>query len=135
MKRKGCSIIFINSHKQILLLLRDDIPSIPYPNMWDIPGGHVENNETPEQCIIRELKEEMDLDIEGFHLFSVIEFADRTEYTFWQKMDLDIAKIKLTEGQRLKWFTENDAKSTELAYGFNQIVDNFFKKAPFSIST
>ena len=50
-------------------------------------------------------------------------------------MDLDISKIKLTEGQRLKWFTENDAKATELAYGFNQIVDDFFKKAPFSIST
>ena len=132
MKRKGCSIIFINSHKQILLLLRDDIPGIPYPNMWDIPGGHVENNETPEQCIIREMKEEMDLDIEGFHLFSIIEFDDRTEYTFWQKTDLDIAKIKLTEGQCLKWFTENDAKTTDLAYGFNQIVDDFFKKALFA---
>jgi 8-oxo-dGTP diphosphatase len=132
MKRKGCSIIFINSHKHILLLLRDDTPGIPYPNMWDIPGGHVEDNETPEQCIIREMKEELDLDIEGFHLFSIIEFADRTEYTFWEKTDLDITKIQLTEGQRLKWFTENDAKATELAYGFNQIVDDFFKKVPFS---
>ena len=135
MKRKGCSIIFINSQKQILLLLRDNIPGIPYPNMWDIPGGHVENNETPEQCIAREMKEEMDLDIKGFHLFSIIEFDDRTEYTFWEKTDLDITKIQLTEGQRLKWFTENDAKATELAYGFNQIVDDFFKKAPFGIST
>ena len=135
MKRKGCSIIFINSQKQILLLLRDNIPGIPYPNMWDIPGGHVENNETPEQCIAREMKEEMDLDIKGFHLFSIIEFDDRTEYTFWEKTDLDITKIQLTEGQRLKWFTENDAKATELAYGFNQIVDDFFKKAPFGMST
>ena len=74
----------------------------------------------------------MDLDIEGFHLFSIIEFADRTEYTFWQKIDLDITKIKLTEGQRLKWFTENDVKITDLAYGFNQIVDDFFKKALFA---
>ena len=132
MKRKGCSIIFINSHKQILLLLRDDTPGIPYPNMWDIPGGHVNKNETPEQCIIREMKEEMDLDIEEFAPFSVIEFADRTEYTFWVKADLDIAKIKLTEGQRLRWFTENEAKTTKLAYGFNQIVEDFFKKAPFA---
>jgi hypothetical protein len=36
MKRKGTSIIFVNDQKQILLLLRDDKPGIPYPNMWDV---------------------------------------------------------------------------------------------------
>jgi 8-oxo-dGTP diphosphatase len=99
--------------------------------MWDIPGGHVENSETPEQCILREMKEEMDLDIEGFHLFSVTEFPDRIEYTFWKKANLDIDRIRLTEGERLKWFSERDAKSTELASGFNKIVEDFFKKAPY----
>ena len=47
-------------------------------------------------------------------------------------MDLNITKIQLTEGQRLNWFSENDAKTTDLAYGFNQIVDDFFKKALFA---
>jgi 8-oxo-dGTP diphosphatase len=131
MKRKGCSIIFVNDRKRILLFLRDDTSGIPYPNMWDIPGGHVENSETPEQCIVREMKEEMDLDIEGFHLFSVTEFPARTEYTFWKKANLDIDKIQLTEGKRLKWFSECDTKSTELASGFNEIVEDFFKKAPY----
>ncbi|GMQ79629.1 MAG: hypothetical protein BMS9Abin03_055 [Thermodesulfobacteriota bacterium] len=42
MKRKGTSIIFVNDKKQVLLLLRDDKPGIPYPNMWDVPGGHVD---------------------------------------------------------------------------------------------
>ena len=130
MKRKGCSIIFMNDSNQILLFLRDDTPGIPYPDMWDIPGGHVENSETPEQCIVREMKEEMDLDIEGFHLFSVTDFSDRTEYTFWKRANLDIDKIQLTEGRRLKWFSESEAKRTELAGGFNEIVEDFFKKAP-----
>ena len=98
--------------------------------MWDIQGGHVENGETPEQCIVREMKEEMGLDIEGFQLFSVMKFADRTEYTFWKKANLGIDNIQLTEGQRLKWFTENEAKNTELASGFNEVVEDFFEKAP-----
>jgi 8-oxo-dGTP diphosphatase len=131
MKRKGCSIIFINDQRQILLFLRDDAPDIPYPDMWDVPGGHIEQGETPEQCIAREMKEEINLDLEEFQLFSIIKFTDRIEYTFWEKANLDIRRIQLNEGQRLKWFTENEAKNTELAYGFNEILEDFFRKAPF----
>ena len=131
MKRKGTSIIFVNDQKQILLFLRDDKPGLPYRNMWDIPGGHVEDGETPEQCIVREMKEEMNLTLNSFELFSVMEFDDRIEYTFWKKINLDIEKINLHEGQQLKWFTEIEARNTKLAYGFNEIVDDFFKKAPF----
>ena len=130
MKRKGTSIIFVNDKKQVLLLLRDDKPDIPYPNMWDIPGGHVDDGETPEQCIVREMKGEMDLNLEEFQLLSVMEFIDRIEYTFWKKANLDIQSINLHEGQKLKWFTEFEVKNTKLAYGFNEIVDDFFKKFP-----
>ncbi len=114
-----------------MLFLRDDKPTIPYPNMWDVPGGHVDAGETPELCIVREMKEEMDLTLEEFERFSVMEFTDREEYTFWKRADLDIEKIELQEGQRLKWFTEFEARKTKLAYGFNEIIDDFFKKSPF----
>jgi len=131
MKRKGTSAIFVNDKRQVLLFLRDDKPGIPYRNMWDVPGGHVDNDETPEQWIVREMKEEMDLNLEEFQLFSVMEFTDRIEYTFWKKADLDIEKINLHEGQKLKWFTEIEAKNKDLAYGFNEILDDFFKQTPF----
>lgn len=127
MKRKGTSIVFFNKKKQVLLFLRDDKPDIPYPNMWDIPGGHVEADETPEQCIIREMKEEMELDLNDFHLFRVFEFSDRVEHVFWKYMNLNIKEINLHEGQCLQWFTEKEARQTDLAYGFNQIIEAFFK--------
>ncbi len=113
--------------------MRDNKPDLPYPNMWDVPGGHVEANESPEKCIIREMKEEMDLDIDEFNLFSKIEFEDRIEYTFWARADLDIDNIELTEGQKLKWFTREDAKQTPLAYGFNEIVEKFYINAPYFV--
>ena len=131
MKRKGTSIIFVNDRHQVLLFLRDDKPTIPYPNMWDVPGGHVEGKETPEACIVREMKEEMDLTLVEFEPFSVMEFADRVEYTFWKRANLDIQKIDLHEGQRLRWFTEREVRTTKLAYGFNEIIADFFEKSPF----
>lgn len=132
MKRKGCSIIFVNEHNEILLLLRDDNPNIPYPNMWDLPGGHVEDNETPKQCIVREIKEEMDLNIEGtFQPFTITVFTDRIEHTFWQNVRFDIDRIKLTEGQCLGWFSSDAIETIELACGFNQVVRDFFRKKPF----
>ncbi len=133
MKRKGTSIIFVNDQQQVLLFLRDDKPTIPYPNTWDVPGGHVDAGETPEACIIREMKEEMGLTLEEFEQFSVMEFTDRVEYTFWKQANLDIEKIDLQEGQGLRWFTELEAKNTKLAYGFNEIIEDFFKKFPFII--
>ena len=132
MKRSGSSIIFVNDKKEILLFLRDDKPGLPYRNMWDVPGGHVEENETPKECIIREMKEEMNLDLKDFQLLCQTEFDDRIEYTYWKKVNLNIAEINLMEGQYLKWFTRKEAVDTELAYGFNEIVDKFFQTVIFS---
>ena len=126
MKRLGTSIIFVNDKLEILLFLRDDKQGLPYRNMWDVPGGHVEENETPKECIVREMKEEMNLDLKDFQLFCQKEFDDRIEYTYWKKANLIISEINLMEGQRLKWFTQQEAANTELAYGFNEIVEEFF---------
>ena len=131
MKRKGASIIFVNDKRQLLLFLRDNRPDIPYPNMWDVPGGHVERLENPEECIVREMKEEMNLTLDELALFSKIEFEDRIEYTFWARADFVIDEIELTEGQKLKWFTKDEAKQTQLAYGFNEIVERFYIQSPF----
>ena len=94
-------------------------------------GGHVEKDETPEECIVREMKEEMNLALDGFKFFSKIEFDDRIEYTFWASANFDVEEIELNEGQKLKWFTKDEAKQTQLAYGFNRIVENFYNRAPF----
>ena len=131
MKPAGCSILFINDDNQILLFLRDDKPDIPFPGLWDIPGGHLEEGETPEQCIIREMKEEMDLDLNSFELFLKSEYGEKTEFTFWKKANLKIDTIQLTEGQRLRWFTRDEAKNTKLPYNFNQLIEEFYVKAPF----
>ncbi len=128
MKARGASIIFVNDRHKVLLFLRDDIPQIKYPNMWDLPGGNVEADETPQQCIVREMKEEIDLDLVDFLLFEQREFPDRTEFTFWKRENLEIERLILTEGQALRWFSREEAAATPLAFGFNSTIESFFQK-------
>lgn len=127
MTQCGTSIIFINDENKVLLLLRDNYPHIKYPNTWDIPGGQLEKKETPEGCIVREMNEEMGLNLIDFQLFEQRQFPDRLEYTFWKRLNLDVGNIVLTEGQELRWFSYQEASVLDLAFGFNITIENFFK--------
>jgi len=126
MRHVGTSIIFFNSRNEVLLVLRDDKPSIACPNMWDLPGGHVESSETPAECIVREMLEEIEVDVEGCALFRVYEFSDRTEHVFTQRAEVDVERMVLHEGQMLRWFTQRETEERALAYGFNEVLSDFF---------
>ena len=58
----GCKIALLCGDS-VLTILRDDKPSIPWPNMWELPGGGREGDETPFECVAREVFEEL-----GIHL-------------------------------------------------------------------
>lgn len=51
--------------ERIVTILRDDIPTIPWPGHWDIPGGAREGTETPEACVLRELEEELAIQLDA----------------------------------------------------------------------
>ena len=55
-----CAIIVKND----TLLACQRAPHSSHPYEWEFPGGKVENNETPEECIIREIWEELRVEIE-----------------------------------------------------------------------
>ncbi|MBO4913907.1 MAG: NUDIX hydrolase [Oscillospiraceae bacterium] len=59
---QGVKVALINNGK-VLTILRDNIPNIPYPNMWDLAGGGRENEESPYETMRREVREELNIDI------------------------------------------------------------------------
>ena len=59
---QGCKIALICGDK-VLTILRDDKGDIPCPNMWELPGGGREGDESPFECAAREVHEEL-----GIHL-------------------------------------------------------------------
>lgn len=54
----------------LLVYKRDAKPEIDYPGYWDLPGGGREGKETPQDCALRELREE----------FSLLLSSDRIEW-------------------------------------------------------
>ena len=63
MEFSGCKIALLRDDK-LLTILRDDISTIPWPNMWELPGGGCEGEETPFECVQREVFEELGLKLE-----------------------------------------------------------------------
>ena len=129
MIKSGSGIIILNDKDEVLLLHRDNIPSIPYPDFWDIPGGQIEENENPEQTVRREMNEELGLtDLGEIHFYKSYFNEDNfIDNIFWTRLNVDISKIKLTEGQAIKYFSINEIRKMKLAFNYHILLSEFFK--------
>ena len=82
---------------------------------WEFPGGKIEEGETPQEALVREIKEELETEI------SVGELIDTIEYdypTFHLSMDCFWAEIVsgdlvLTEHEAAKWLMKDELDSVE----------------------
>jgi 8-oxo-dGTP pyrophosphatase MutT (NUDIX family) len=66
--------ILVTEDGRYLLQLRDDIPPIWYPGHWGLFGGSVDGDETEIEALRRELREELELEIEDARLFVGFDF-------------------------------------------------------------
>ena len=126
MKKGTANLILLNSRDEVLLQLRDDIPTIPYPNTWCLPGGHIEGGESPAECLVREMQEEMGISLENLTKFMELEYPDETEYFFLAQMDFDAGDIELKEGQAISWFSRERVHQLPMAHNDGVVVETFF---------
>jgi 8-oxo-dGTP diphosphatase len=63
--------LVFNEKKEILIALRP--PHVVQPGIWEFPGGKVEKNETLENALIREFREEVGIEITDATFFLKIE--------------------------------------------------------------
>ena len=86
-----------------------------YKGQWEFPGGKIEPGESPQQALVREIKEELDTNIEVGELIGIIEY----DYpTFHLSMDcfwctVVNGNLILKEAQEARWLSKSEMYSVQ----------------------
>jgi 8-oxo-dGTP diphosphatase len=99
------AVALIDADGRVLLAERPASKSMA--GLWEFPGGKVGTGETPEQALIRELKEELGIDVTS-NCLAPFTFASHRYEDFHLLMPLYLCRVwngfvEAREGQRLAW--------------------------------
>lgn len=78
----GCGAIIINDKNEILLVKRSG-SSRTEPGFWSRPGGEVEFSETVEEAVIREIKEETNINVEVLNFLEITQNINKEKGKHW----------------------------------------------------
>lgn len=120
-----CAIILKDD--KVLVTQRSEKMNLP--QQWEFPGGKIEENETPENCLIREIKEELDIEIEIIESLTG-NHHDYNSFSIFLIPFIAVYKsgvISLLEHKTYKWFTLQELPDLDWAPADIPILNNFIK--------
>ncbi len=125
------AIVFVKKGGSALVLLIERGRE-PFKNLWALPGGFIEMDETLEAACKRELLEETGLNVEQMTQFKTYDAIDRDprHRTISVVYFTELNEIQQVEGSddasQAEWFPVTDLP--ELAFDHKQIIEEFFQK-------
>ncbi|NCC23140.1 MAG: NUDIX domain-containing protein [Alphaproteobacteria bacterium] len=121
-------VILTNPEREILLLQRDDIPTILYPGYWTVPGGMKEESETPEETAVRELLEETGCEVTAVKFFAqTVDTDGRGELisVFEARTDKDVSELRLGEGTDMRFVAFSDVATLRIIPFAGRILEAY----------
>ncbi len=98
------------------ILLTERIGDSPFAGLWEFPGGKIDPDESADAALVRELREELGIEISGWSHFMSLdhEYADRSvSLTFYLVEDWSGTPDGL-DGQALRWVARHALRAEEL---------------------
>jgi 8-oxo-dGTP diphosphatase len=121
MLKVTCALI-INDQK---LLITQNSPESDHPFKWEFPGGKIKQGEDKDHCIIREIKEELNISISVIRRLKPVVF----DYGF-KKIELipflcqiQSGTIQLKEHVDFKWIVFSDLKVTDFSGADRNLIN------------
>ncbi|UMB60449.1 NUDIX domain-containing protein [Lutibacter sp. A80] len=111
----------ILDNKKILLLKRSNYTE-RYPGFWGCPGGRTEKGETAVQNVIREVKEECNLDFTPTKIIKTGVWQGKKYYRFLGNWTGEI-KIQEEEVADYNWFSFSEAANLKLSFDYKEIIE------------
>ena len=123
--------IILDSEGKILIAQRNLQKN--FGVMWEFPGGKQEANESPEQALIRELKEELSIDVEVLQSFSPYDYRDESIEVSFYPIQCKIVggKIVNNEHEEVKFISLVEIDNFEFAppdYRTVDLVKDYFEE-------
>ena len=86
-----------------------------YKDGWELPGGKLEPGETPQQCIEREIREELATEVRAERILGVVEYDYPTFHLTMHCILCTIVsgELKLLEHEAARWLTKETLRSVD----------------------
>ena len=86
-----------------------------FKGMWEFPGGKIEPGETPQQALVREIREELDTIIRVGELIETIEYDYPDFHMFMDCFWCEVfeGQLILREAQEARWHTKDELDSVK----------------------
>jgi len=131
--RKTVGAILVNERGEVLLQQRDEKPGLLYPGHWTFFGGAVEDGESVDEAIRRELWEELELELPLTYWMEYVcpvrtvqgEVIVRNNM-FIGALTQPLNALTLHEGQAMAYFDREAAAALTLAYDQSPVLMDYF---------
>jgi 8-oxo-dGTP pyrophosphatase MutT (NUDIX family) len=116
------AIAIITQEGKFLMQLRDEIPTIVYPGHWGLFGGHLEEGETADQAIIRELAEEINYQPSDIVKLACYQDKRVIRHVYHAPLMVYVDQLILKEGWDLALLTPEEIKQ---GYAYSEKANQF----------
>ena len=96
-----------------------------YKDGWEFPGGKLESGETPEECIVREIREELATEVRAERILGVVDYDYPTFHLTMHCILCTIVsgKLQLLEHEAAKWVNKETLRSVDWLPADRLILD------------